>query len=51
MNKEYSIKYQTFKEVQRFLDRIEHRKDIKKVMFHDCGNYILLTYNKTETEK
>lgn len=41
-----AIIFKTYKEVQRFLDRVEHRKDIKGAMLHDFGNYILLTYNK-----
>ena len=45
---EEAIIFKTYKEVQRFLDRVEHRKDIKGVMIHDFGNYILLTYNKNE---
>lgn len=45
---EETIRFKTFKEVQRFLDRVEHRKDIKGVTLHDCGNYITLTYSKLE---
>ncbi len=45
---EEKIRFRTYKEVQRFIDKMKQRKDVKGVMLRDFGNYILLTYSKIE---
>lgn len=47
--KEISFKVKTFKECQRFLDRLESSKNIvKDVTLEDLGNCIKIIYKKYE---
>lgn len=47
--KEISFKVKTFKECQRFLDRLESSKNIiKDVTLEDLGNCIKINFKKYE---